>query len=142
MKSVPETAKIHDNVFQTLGQLAVNCGSESLDIFISAELGKILPLFRYSHKTWRKNSPDRFAFDSFVRNTGEIKTNNWKDVLEIIANCVESSKDIEMKMDMIALVQYLVTNPEIKEQVSQYSEFIIRCILMKAVQWRPFQAKF
>ena len=142
MKSVPETFKIHSEVFKSLELLAINCDLKTIDLLISVELEKIMKHFSTSHKDWRKNSPDRFAFDAFVRNAGESLADNWIPVLNIINNCCDALKDIEIRMDMITLVQFLVENEEIKEQIFAYSEYIIKEILLPAVAWKPSKPNY
>jgi hypothetical protein len=137
MKSVPDTVKIHEEVHKSLEILAINCDLKTIDLLISVELEKILSQFNTSHKNWRKNSPDRFAFDAFVRNAGQSLVDNWIPVLSIINECCEAVKDLELRMDMIALVQYLVENLELREQIIAFSEYIVKEILLPAVAWKP-----
>ena len=39
--------------------------------------------------------PDRFAFDTYVRNGGIALEKHWIDILLIISKCCEADKDIE-----------------------------------------------
>jgi hypothetical protein len=139
LSSLPETNSIHTEVKKTLLNLAKFCGFQDLDSLFSLELGCVLEKFRNTHKNWRRNSPDRFAFDTFVKNGGSALEKHWIDVLMIISFCCEADKDIEMRLDMMILIEYCLDSSELSDQVKNYIEFIIPEILLPATAWRAMR---
>jgi hypothetical protein len=61
-----------------------------------------------SYEDWTKNTPERYSFDLLVRRTGVALIDYLEDILMIIGANVESSKEIELRMDMLALVEFLI----------------------------------
>lgn len=134
--SIPETQVIHSQILKSLDNLSLFCGFDNLEGLYALELKNILGKFVTNYKDWRRNSPDRFAFDLYVKKANKSLENNWREVLIIIANCTEAERDIEMRIDMVILIEYLLDNSEIKEQIKFYSEFIILEILLPATMWK------
>lgn len=130
------------NVSLYMKYLADLCSLDSICDLYNAELFYTLNLFKESHKLWRKNTADRFAFDTYVKQAADFlnfdEGENWIRILEIISNCCESDKDIEMRMDMIMLIEHLISSAG-KTQDSNlvyFVEFIIEQILIPASAWK------
>ena len=141
--SLPILPQISRNeVPAVLQKMAEICGFKDIIGLYSLELSFLLDKFKSSHKLWRRNTADRYAFDTFVKYAGEsLNTGsgeNWIKVLEIISNCTEAEKDIEMRMDMIVLMDKLFedANGNKDSTISYFSEFIIEQILLPACMWR------
>lgn len=135
LQSLPETVNFHVEVRKTMQILAEFCGFTSLDQLYSLELSCILEKFRDTHKQWKRNSPDRFAFDTYVRNGGIALDKHWIDILMIISTCCEAGRDIEMRIDMMILLENIIDNPDLADQIRSYVEFIIPEILIPATAW-------
>jgi dynein assembly factor 5 len=134
--SLNDTKELHNEVAGTMQQLAIYCGFESVIDLYSLELSFILDKFNNTHKQWRRNSPDRYAFDTYVRNGGIALEKHWQDILFIISNCCEADRDIEMRMEMLELMESIIEDKGLTEDVSVYIEFIIKEILLPATAWR------
>lgn len=135
--SIPDLIDIRKEVNFSMNTLSKNCGFDKREDMFSLELGIMLEKFKESHKNWRNISPDRFAFDTYVRNAGNSLGEHWVDILLIIADCVENDKDLEMKMDMIILIDSIIENPDLHSQLSYYIDFIVPEILLPCCVWRP-----
>lgn len=133
--SLPETINIRNEITQTMENFAKNCNM-SLEELYSYEIGNILEKFKSTYKTWKKNTPDRFAFDIYVKLAGPSLEKHWTEVLLIISQCCESEKDIEIRMDMIVLLDKIISQKSLKEQLKNYVEFILPEILFPAMSWR------
>jgi dynein assembly factor 5 len=133
--SLPETQAIRPEIQKTFQVFAENC-KMSIEELYSYEIGNILEKFKTSYKTWKKNSPDRFAFDIYVKLAGASLEKHWTEVLLIISQCCESEKDIEIRMDMIILLDKIISNKVLFEQIKNYTEFILPEILFPATAWR------
>lgn len=59
---------------------------------------------------WVRNTPERFIFDHLVRRANEAVVEHWERILEIIAENMDNSKDYELRMDMLALVEFFLNN--------------------------------
>ena len=136
LNSLPETLSIRKYVEETIANLAKLCGCNSVDDLYAIELSNVLQKFQSTYKNWRSNSPDRFAFDIYIKQAGTALENHWVDVLMIISQCCESEKDIEMRMDMILLLDKVIINESLKEQLKVYIEFILKEILFPSTAWR------
>ena len=133
--SLPETVAIRKDITQTMNNFASNC-KLSLEELYSYEIGNILERFKSTYKTWKKNTPDRFAFDIYVKLAGPSLEKHWTEVLLIISQCCESEKDIEIRMDMIILLDKIITQQALFEQIKNYIEFILPEILFPSMSWR------
>jgi dynein assembly factor 5 len=139
LQSLPDTISFHQEVKLTMLTLAESCGFTTIEQLYSLELSCILEKFRDSHKTWRRNSPDRFAFDTYVRNGGIALDKHWIDILMIISFCCEGDKDIEMRIDMMILLENVIDNPELSDQIKSYIEFIFPEILIPSTIWKSLR---
>jgi len=135
LTSLPETAEIRNQVLGMMKILSENCKINLEDLY-SLEIGNVLEKFKTTYKTWKRNSPDRFAFDIYVKLAGTSLEKHWTEVLLIISQCCEAEKDIEMRMDMILLLDKIILNKTLHEQLKNYIEFILPEILFPACVWR------
>ena len=135
LSSLPETFEIRNNVILSMTTLAKNCNCTVEDLY-SLEIGNVLQKFQSTYKNWKRNSPDRFAFDIYVKLAGIALEKHWTQVLLIISQCCEAEKDIEMRMDMILLLDKIICQKDLKDQLKNYSEFILPEILFPACVWR------
>ncbi len=136
LQSLPETKEFHKDVKETMSKLSENCGFDSLEDLYSLELQVILDKFKDSHKKWNRNSPERFAFDTYTKNGGNALEKHWIEILNIISHCIEAVKDLEMRMDMVCLMENLIENKEVNEQLKAYMEFIVPEILLPCCAWK------
>ncbi len=134
LNSLPETVAIRKEINETMQKFANNC-KLSLEELYSYEIGNILERFKSTYKTWKKNTPDRFAFDLYVKLAGPSLEKHWTEVLLIISQCCESEKDIEIRMDMIILLDKILTQQALFEQIKNYIEFILPEILFPSMSW-------
>lgn len=102
----------------------------------SAELKDLLDEWKESYITWDKNSPSRYAFDLLVRKSNIAVIDHWNDVLMIIRANVESSKEYELRIDMLALVEYLLQQESLHSTIVYYSKLIIKWILIPSIIWK------
>lgn len=136
LQSLPESKEIHKDVKITIEKLSENCGFDSLEDLYSLELQVILDKFKDSHTKWNKNSPERFAFDTYTKNGGNALEKHWIEILNIISHCTEAVKDLEIRMDMVCLMENLLENKEVNEQLKPYMEFIVPEILLPCCAWK------
>ncbi len=136
LQSLPDSKEIHKEVKITMEKLAENCGFDSLEDLYTLELEVILEKFKDSHTKWNKNSPERFAFDTYTKNGGNALEKHWIEILNIISLCTEAIKDLEMRMDMVCLLENLIENKEVNEQLRPYMEFIMPEILLPCCAWK------
>lgn len=136
LQSLPESKEIHKEVKITMEKLSENCGFHSLEDLFSLELQVVLDKFKDSHLKWNKNSPDRFAFDTYTKNGGAALEKHWIDILNIISHCTEAVKDLEIRMDMVCLMENLIENKEVNEQLKPFMEFIVPEILLPCCAWK------
>jgi hypothetical protein len=136
LHSLPDTQSLRESVEYTIHNLAVYCGFSNVEDLYSMELAFILEKFQETHKQWKRNSPDRFAFDTYVRGGGSALEKHWTEILLIISQCCEPTKDIEMRIDMMVLMDYLIDEQIIAQQLKNYIEFILPEILLPATAWK------
>jgi len=137
LQSIPDTAAIHKKVREeAMFNLCIYCGFDSIESLYSFEMQVILEKFKTSHLKWRKNSPDRFAFDSLVKNAGTALENSWKEVLTIISNSIEIEKDLEMRVDMMVLMEKIIDTKTLSEDAKIFAPFMIREILIPGTYWK------
>lgn len=59
-------------------------------------------------ETWGRNSSERFVFDMLVRRADTAVVDYWDQILEIIAASIDHEKDVELRMDMLSLIEHLL----------------------------------
>ena len=95
-------------VNETLDLLAKNCGLEEASDLYSCELESLIREMKEDYEHWTRSSPERFIFDLLVRQAKTAVVDYWEEILEIIAMNIDHSKDVELRFDMLALVEHLL----------------------------------
>ena len=68
----------------------------------------MLEELKESYLEWTKNDTERYSFDMLVRRSNTAVVDHWEDILLIIQANVDHEKDYELRMDMLALVEYIL----------------------------------
>ena len=80
---------------------------DSSDLF-SCELQSLIIEMKEDYENWTRNTPERFIFDMLVRRSQTAVVDYWEEILEIIAMNIDHSKDVELRFDMLSLVEHLL----------------------------------
>jgi dynein assembly factor 5, axonemal len=116
--------------------LAKSCGlEEGADLF-SVELSALIDEMQENYEKWNKHTPERFIFDLLVRRSNTALVERFEDILQIIAANVENPKEYELRMDMLALVEFLLNQDILTETLTFYSEVVLKMILIPATVWK------
>ena len=95
-------------VNSTLELLAKNCDMEEASDLFSSELEALIKEMKEDYENWNRGTPERFIFDLLVRRAQTAVVDYWEEILEIIAMNVDHSKDVELRFDMLSLVEHLL----------------------------------
>lgn len=71
-----------------------------------------------------------------VRRAQTAVVEYWEEILEIIAMNIDHSKDVELRFDMLSLVEHLLLQDILHSTITFYTEIVIRLILMPCLEWR------
>jgi hypothetical protein len=124
-------------VEQTLSALTTNCSLESVDDLFSQGLSALLAQMQETYENWNRYSPDRFVFDILVRrSTHAIDDDQWEEVLMIVACNINHEKDLELRIDMLALVEHLLCTKELHDRLTFYTDIVLKMILIPAAEWK------
>ena len=115
--------------------LATNCGIATSSDLFSIELSVLLDEMKEKYEHWGRNTPERFIFDMLVRRSFTAVVDYWETILMIIAANVEKDKHVELRMDMLALVEHFLNQEELHSTIVFYSEIILKMILLPCMQW-------
>jgi hypothetical protein len=74
----------------------------------SIELENMLLELKEDFEDWNAHTPERFIFDLLVRRSQTAIVDYWETILEIIAANSDNEKDVELHMDMLALLEHLL----------------------------------
>jgi hypothetical protein len=74
----------------------------------SIELENMLLELKEDFEDWNAHTPERFIFDLLVRRSQTAIVDYWEIILEIIAANSDNEKDVELHMDMLALLEHLL----------------------------------
>lgn len=118
-----------------LETLALNCGIASSQDLFSVELSLLLDEMKERYESWDKDTPERFIFDMLVRKSYTAVVDYWETILMIIAANVEREKHVELKMDMLSLVEHFLNQEELHSTICYYSEIILKMILIPSIAW-------
>lgn len=140
--NVQATRTIPENVRQktpaVLALLAEKGGYHSVPELHAAEIGPILSalLQNKEYTNWNKTSKNRFKFDTILRNCSSEVSRFLQDILQVFEFLLNPQSDIEVRIDTLVLIEYLLGVPELKESLSPLSEQLLKKGLLQAIQWK------
>jgi dynein assembly factor 5 len=108
---------------------------EASDLF-SVELSHLIDELKESYEKWNKHTPERFIFELLVRRSQVALIERFEDILFIIAANVEPDREVELRMDMLALVEFLLNQATLAETIGFYAEIILKMILIPSTVWK------
>lgn len=116
--------------------LAKSVGLEEGSDLFSVELSSLIDEMQETYETWNKHTPERFIFDMLVRRSNTALVERFEDILQIIAANIENTKEYELRMDMLSLVEFLLNQDILSENITFYSEIILKMILIPSTVWK------
>jgi hypothetical protein len=128
-------SKFVKDVDNCIEKLAKNCGIESGSDLFSIELAVLLDEMKEDYESWDKDTPERFIFDMLVRRSFTAVVDYWETILMIIAANIDREKHVELKMDMLALIEHFLMQKELHSTIVFYSDIILKMVLMPSMQW-------
>ncbi len=134
--SLPQMAGMKDRVDATMTVLAKSVGLEEGSDLFSVELSSLIDEMQETFETWNKHTPERFIFDLLVRRSNTALVERFEDILQIIAANVENTKEYELRMDMLSLVEFLLNQEILSENITFYSEIVLKMILIPSTVWK------
>jgi dynein assembly factor 5, axonemal len=123
-------------VDHTIDVLAKSVGLEEGSDLFSVELSALIDEMQETYENWNKHTPERFIFDLLVRRSQTALVERFEDILQIIAANIENQKEYELRMDMLALVEFLLSQDILTETMTFYSEVVLKMILIPATVWK------
>ena len=96
----------------------------------------LLDEMKEAYEAWDKNTPERFIFDLLVRRSLTAVVDYWETILMIIAANVDNEKEVELRIDMLSLVEHFLTQKELHSTIVFYSEIVLKMILMPSIVWK------
>lgn len=85
---------------------------------------------------WNKTSKNRFKFDTIVRNCCSEVSRFLQDILIVFEFMLNPQSDIELRMDTLVLIEYILGVPDLKEALAPLAEQLLKKVLLLAVQWK------
>jgi hypothetical protein len=128
--------KAQRNCDATLDLLAANCGLEDTSDLFSIELETMLLELKEDFEDWNAHTPERFIFDLLVRRSQTAIVDYWETILEIIAANSDNEKDVELHMDMLALLEHLLNQKVLHSTLEFYSEIVLKMIIFPTLSWK------
>lgn len=116
--------------------LAKSCGLEDGSDLFSVELSSLIDEMQENYESWNKHTPERFIFDLLLRRSQSALVERFEDILHIIAANVDNSKEYELRMDMLGLVEFMLNQEILSESITFYSEVILKMILIPSTVWK------
>jgi len=71
-----------------------------------------------------------------VRRSQTAIVDYWETILEIIAANSDNEKDVELHMDMLALLEHLLNQKVLHQTLEFYSEIVLKMILFPTLCWK------
>lgn len=116
--------------------LSHNCRLDDTSDLFSIELSIMLDELHEDFEDWDRNTPDRFVFDLLVRRSQTAVVDYWEQILEIMAANCDNEKDVELQIDMLALIEHLLKQKNLHSTIIFYGEIILRMIIFPALSWK------
>ena len=120
--------------------LATSCGFDSLTALFSLELPQMLPQLITDYTRWEDRSPNRFAFQALVMSSGEAIRDFLDTVLDVLAANCTRDKDVEVKADMLIVLDALVGDSRLHMDLRLRCARIFREVITPVCQWKPGSA--
>ena len=106
--SAPQLEGKRTFVNSTMELLATNVGLEESSDLFSVELEELIREMKEDYENWTRSTPERFIFDLLVRRAQTAVVDYWEEILEIIAMNIAHDKDVELRFDMLSLIEHLL----------------------------------
>ena len=116
--------------------LARNVGLEESSDLFSVELESLIKEMKEDYENWTRTTPERFIFDLLVRRSDTAVVDYWEEILEIIAMNIDHAKDVELRFDMLSLIEHLLMQESLHSTILFYTEIVIKLILLPCTEWR------
>ena len=116
--------------------LAENCRLDDTSDLFSIELSIMLDELKEDFEDWDKDTPDRFIFDLLVRRSQTAVVDYWETILEIMAANCDPDKDVELHIDMLALIEHLLKQKNLHDTIIFYGEIILKMIIFPSLSWK------
>lgn len=118
--------------------MAINCGYTNVGELYSYEVQNMLNdlYISKSYTEWNKSSKDRFKFDVIVRNCKEGIPKYMEIIIEVIGACIQPDKDVELKFDMLTLLDYIIQFDTIHDVLRESGLLIMVKIINPVTVWR------
>jgi dynein assembly factor 5 len=100
------------------------------------ELSILIDEMKDNYESWGKHSAERFIFDLLVRRSNTALVERFEDILQIISANVDNTKEVELRMDMLALVEFLMGQEVLADTIGFYSPVILQMILIPSTVWK------
>lgn len=134
--SAPQLEGKRTFINSTLELLATNVGLEESSDLFSVELESLIREMKEDYENWTRSSPERFIFDLLVRRAQTAVVDYWEEILEIIAMNIAHDKDVELRFDMLSLIEHLLLQENLHSTIIFYTEIVIKLILLPCTEWR------
>lgn len=104
----------------------------------AAEIGPILEsmIKNKEYTQWNKTSKNRFKFDTIIRNCSSEASRFLQDILIVFEFMLNPQSDIEIRMDTLVLIEYILGVPDLKEALAPLAEQLLKKVLLLSVQWK------
>jgi len=133
---IPEPAK--SDIERSIEDLALSSNFKAKNELYAHQVTGILREYveTKSYLKWDKNAKDRLKFDVIVRHCGSGVGDVLEYVMEILEYLVQPASDVEVKIDALALIEYMLKLPDLEEQLCKYSQTLMSKVLIPAITWK------
>jgi hypothetical protein len=135
-KSIPEPKR--REAVEALALLAAKGRFASVADLHAAEIGPILEkiIKTKEYTTWNRTSKNRFKFDTIVRNCSSEVSRFLQEILQVFEFLVNPQSELEVRMDTLVLIEYIINLPELQESLAPLSEQLLKKVLIVSIQWK------
>lgn len=88
------------------------------------------------YTSWTRTSKNRFKFDTIVRNCSSQVTRFLQEILQVLEFMVNPQSDLEVRMDTLVLIEYLISLGDLHETLAAISGQLLKKVLLPAIQWK------
>jgi len=117
--------------------LAASCGFSSVTALFSLQLPHMLPQLIGDYQRWEAHSQNRFAFQALVVYSGEAIKDFLETVIDVLAANCTRDKDVEVKADMLIILDTLVADARLHPYLKPICNRIFREVITPVCQWKP-----
>jgi dynein assembly factor 5 len=136
LQSVQGDAALSAHAVQCIRDLAASVAASEVPALYERHLPGMLRKAVETHKQWTAASPERFLFDTLVRNAGVALGSQIDLVLTVMVQSTQPDRPAEIRLGLLALLLDMLSEPAVSAMLRPHAGRILGKVLLPNCQWQ------